>query len=165
MQATSRKCQVISAPSRELAHGNLSIFLAGATSQKDEREWREVLIESLADLPLTIFNPLRTDWDATWREDISFEPFREQTEWELEKQEAADIVVVYFHPATKAPISLLELGLCAKTGKAIVVCPEGYWKRGNVEIMCKRYHVEMIDDVNGLKDAILRRWPGGDSST
>jgi hypothetical protein len=72
-------------------------------------------------------------------------------------QEIADIVVVYFHPATKAPISLLELGLSAKTGKAIVFCPEGYWKRGNVQIVCKRFDIESAEDPNGLKDAIKRK--------
>jgi hypothetical protein len=135
----------------------MSVFLAGPTSQTDDRDWHEVLSESLADQPLTIYNPLRADWDSTWREDISFEPYREQVEWELDMQETVDIVVLYFHPATKAPISLLELGLCARTGKAIVCCPQGYWKRGNVQIVCKRYGVEMVEDLDGLKDAIVKK--------
>lgn len=55
-------------------------------------------------------------------------------------------------------MSLLELGLCARVpGKAIVVCPEGYWKRGNVQIVCERFGVEMVDGVEGLKAAILER--------
>jgi len=79
-------------------------------------------------------------------------------EWELEKQDQADIVVVYFHPATQAPISLLELGVCARfPGKAIVVCPEGYWKRGNVQIVCNKFGFEMVDTVDGLKEAIMKK--------
>jgi hypothetical protein len=161
MPKSSVECQIINAPSRELPHGVKKVFLAGTTSPTDDGDWRESLCESLADQPLTIYNPLRRDWDSTWREDISFEPYREQVEWELDMQESADAVVVYFHPATKAPISLLELGLCAGTGKAIVVCPEGYWKRGNVQIVCKRYNIEMVEDVNGLKDTIVRKLLGG----
>jgi hypothetical protein len=156
-KSTPNKSQIINAPSREPPRGIMSVFLAGPTSQTDDRDWHEVLSESLADQPLTIYNPLRADWDSTWREDISFEPYREQVEWELDMQETVDMVVLYFHPATKAPISLLELGLCARTGKAIVCCPQGYWKRGNVQIVCKRYGVEMVEDLDGLKDAIVKK--------
>ncbi|KAJ8128550.1 hypothetical protein O1611_g5086 [Lasiodiplodia mahajangana] len=160
MSKSNSKFQIIKAPSREAPHGAKKMFLAGTTNPTGDGDWRASLSESLADQPLTIYNPLRPDWDSTWREDISFGPYREQVGWELEMQEAADIIVVYFHPATQAPISLLELGLCARTGKAIVVCPEGFWKRGNVQIVCERYNVEMVEDVDGLKDAIMRRLHG-----
>ncbi|KAI1122621.1 hypothetical protein F5Y10DRAFT_253635 [Nemania abortiva] len=160
MSTLRSKCQVIKAPSREPPLGAKKVFLAGTTNPTGDGDWRESLIASLADQPLTIYNPLRLDWDSTWREDISFGPYREQVEWELDMQEAADVIVVYFHPATKAPVSLLELGLCASSGKAVVVCPEGYWKRGNVQIVCTRYNVEMVGDVDGLKNAITRRLSG-----
>jgi hypothetical protein len=159
--ATPRS-QIIYAPSDTTPRGVKSIFLAGPTSKVDPQDWREELSTSLFDAPVTIFNPYRPDWDSSWREDISFAPYRQQVEWELEKQDQADIVVVFFHPATQAPISLLELGLCARvSGKAIVVCPEGYWKRGNVQIVCNKFGIEMVDDVSGLKEAILKRLPTG----
>ncbi|GAW17628.1 hypothetical protein ANO14919_070870 [Xylariales sp. No.14919] len=158
--STSR-CQTIRAPSREPSRGVKTVFLAGTTMSTDDGDWRERLGELLADQPLTLYNPLRPDWDSTWREDISFEPYREQVEWELDRQETADMVVVYFHPASKAPISLLEFGLCARTGKATVVCPEGYWKRGNVQIVCRRYGIEMVNDVHALEEIIVRKLLGG----
>lgn len=77
-------------------------------------------------------------------------------EWELEMQERADVVVVYFGSATDAPVSLLEFGLSARSGRAVVACEAGYRKRGNVEIVCRRYGVEMVDDVGGL-GAVVRR--------
>lgn len=155
------RSQIIYAPSAEPPRGVKSVFLAGTTSKVDATDWRETLSASLSDTPITLFNPYRADWDSTWREDIDFAPYREQVEWELSKQEQADIVVVYFHPATQAPVSLLEFGLCAARvpGKAIVVCPEGYWKRGNVQIVCRRFGVEMVESVGGLREAILRRLP------
>ncbi|CAJ2505705.1 Uu.00g130990.m01.CDS01 [Anthostomella pinea] len=161
MQTTTPKSQVIYAPAREAIRGVKSIFLAGTTAKTkpDDRDWREVLSESLADTPVTILNPYRGDWDSTWREDIAFAPYREQVEWELDMQEAADIIVVFFHPDTQAPISLLELGLSARSGKCIVSCPEGYLKRGNVQIVCQRFGVEMVESVDELRDAILRRLP------
>lgn len=93
-----------------------------------------------------------------WREDANFAPYREQVEWELEKLDKADVVVIYFHPATQASISLLEFGLCARVpGKAIVSRPEGYWKRGNVQIVCKKYGIEMVDDDDRLRKAVVKR--------
>ncbi|KAI1387887.1 uncharacterized protein F4822DRAFT_295205 [Hypoxylon trugodes] len=151
--------QVILAPSREDHRGIISVFLAGTTTKTEDRDWREVLTESLADRSLTIINPFRPDWDSTWREEVTCAPFREQVEWELDMQEKADIVVVYFHPTTEAPISLLELGLCARAKKAIVVCPKGYKKRGNVQIVCQRYGIEEVESIEALKQAIVKRLP------
>lgn len=159
MMVQSRS-QVINAPSDESPCGIVSIFLAGTTSKVDTHDWRETLCGSLSDMPVTIYNPYRADWDSSWREDINFPPYRQQVEWELEKQEQADIVVIYFHPATQAPISLLELGICTRVpGKAIVTCPEGYWKRGNVQIVCRRFGIEMVDNVDSLRAAVVRRLP------
>ncbi|KAJ5809271.1 uncharacterized protein N7503_001489 [Penicillium pulvis] len=150
--------QVIYAPSNEAPRGVKSVFLAGTTNKVDNRDWRELLSTALSDVPVTIYNPCRSDWDGSWHEDIDFAPYREQVEWELEKQEEADIIVIFFHPATQAPVSLLELGLCARVpGKAIVVCPEGYWKRGNVQIVCKKFGVEMVDTGEGLREAVVKR--------
>lgn len=113
-------------------------------------------------MPVTIYNPYCADWDSSWREDINFAPYQEQVEWELNKQDKADIVVVYFHPATQTPASLLEFRICVRVSdKAIVVCPEGYWKRGNVQIVCKKFGVEMVDRVDGLREAIVKTLPVG----
>ncbi|KAJ5753598.1 uncharacterized protein N7511_007751 [Penicillium nucicola] len=159
---TQAQNQVIFAPSSEAPRGLKSIFLAGAISEVDNYDWRELLSTALSDLSVTLYNPYRPDWDSSWGEDIDFDPYREQVEWELEKQEKADIVVVYFHPASQAPISLLELGLCARVpGKAIVFCPDGYWKRGNVQIVCNKYEVEMVDNDDELREAVVRRLPVG----
>jgi hypothetical protein len=44
-----------------------------------------------------------------------------------------------FDPKGMAPITLLELGLFAQSDKKIVVCcPDGYWRKGNVDILCSR---------------------------
>ncbi|KAI2462817.1 hypothetical protein F4781DRAFT_172385 [Annulohypoxylon bovei var. microspora] len=159
MPQTHPKNQIVFAPSKEPHRGIKSVFLAGTTTKTDDRDWREVLAESLLDLPLTVINPYRPDWNSSWREDITCDPFREQVEWELEMQDGADIIVFYFHPVTEAPISLLELGLCARAGKAIVVCPEGYKKRGNVQIVCQKYGLETVENLDMLKRVITKRLP------
>ena len=59
--------------------------------------------------------------------------------------------MMYFDPSTKSPISLLELGLFARTGKTIVVCPDGFWRKGNVDIVCERYGVKV---AHSLEEAV-----------
>jgi hypothetical protein len=50
-------------------------------------------------------------------------------EWELEAQERADVIAMFFASETRAPITLLELGLFAGSGRLVVCCPEGFWRR------------------------------------
>lgn len=64
--------------------------------------------------------------------------------------EAVDIVAMYLAPETKAPVSLLELGLHARSGKLRVCCPDGFWRHGNVEMVCARYRVPLFGTLDGL---------------
>ena len=154
----AQRSQTIHAPSEEPINGIKSVFLAGTTTTVDNIDWRERLSASLFDHPITIFNPNRPDWDSTWREDITFEPYREQVLWELDKQVKADLVVVYFHPATVAPISLLEFGLSAHVpGKVIAIAPDGYSKRGNVQIVCQKFGIEFLDNIDKLHEIIINK--------
>ena len=103
---------------------------------------------------ITFMNPRRDDWDSSWQQDISDNNFREQVEWELDHLDLADLIVVYFDPIGKAPISLLELGLHSKDGNVIVCCPEGFWRRGNVQIVCKRYGIQLVETIEELIEEI-----------
>ncbi|KAK5634192.1 hypothetical protein RRF57_009906 [Xylaria bambusicola] len=154
----NQKSQIIRAPSEEPITGVKSVFLAGTTTAVGNADWRESISALLAAYPITLFDPNRPDWDSTWREDITFHPYREQVLWELDKQEKADLVVVYFHPATVAPISLLEFGLSARVpGKVIAVAPEGYSKRANVQLVCQKYSIEFLDAIDTLHEAIINK--------
>lgn len=155
---STQKSQIIHAPSEEPINGIKSVFLAGTTTAVGNVDWREKLSASLSEHPITIFNPNRPDWDSTWREDITFDPYREQVLWELDKQVKADLVVVYFHPATVAPISLLEFGLSAQVpGKVVAIAPEGYSKRGNVQIVCHKFGIEFLDNIDKLHEIIINK--------
>ena len=156
-QQNETTSQVVFAPTRTVFKHPKKVFLAGSTAPTGDEPWRETLKAALSQYPVTIFDPYRSDWDKTWIEDINFPPFREQVNWELDMQEAADVIVVYFHPNTKAPISLLELGLCASQHKGLVVCPPGYWKRGNVQAVCQRHGIDMMDSDDDLAKALLRK--------
>ena len=53
-----------------------------------------------------------------------------------------------------SPITLLELGIHAKSRKLIVYCPEGFWRKGNVDIVCEKYNIKQVDSFEELKKAI-----------
>ena len=55
-------------------------------------------------------------------------------------------------PGTKSPITLLELGLHAGKNpqKLVVCCPDGYWRKGNVDIVCRRCGVRQVPTLDDL---------------
>jgi hypothetical protein len=134
-----------------------SIFLAGSIEQDKAEPWQEYIIQRFDNINVTILNPRRKSWDNSWSEDISNPMFYEQVSWELEAQEKAAIIAMYFDPKTKSPISLLELGLFAHTGKLVVCCPSGFWKKGNVDIVCERYKIPMAENLDGLCEYLINR--------
>jgi len=134
----------------DLAADERSVFLAGSIEMGAAGPWQAEVERALADLPVTILNPRRDAWDASWEQSIANPQFRQQVEWELEAQERASLIAMYFDPATRAPVTLLELGLCARGGKVIVGCPPGFWRRGNIEVICARYSVPLVADLESL---------------
>jgi hypothetical protein len=134
-----------------------SIFLAGSIEMGQAENWQAQFERELADLDVTLLNPRRDGWDATWVQSICNPQFREQVDWELAGLELATIVAMYFAPTTKAPITLLELGLVASSGKLIVCCPDGYWRKGNVEVVCHRYGVPLVATLAELVTAVRKR--------
>lgn len=136
------------------APGTRTVFLAGSIEMGAAGPWQAEVEAALAGAPLTIWNPRREAWDSSWRQDVDEPLFREQVEWELEAQERADLIAMYLAPETKAPITLLELGLFARSGRLVVCCPEGYWRRGNVQVVCRRYGVREVPDLGALIAAI-----------
>ena len=127
------------------------IFLAGSIESGAAEEWQQQVVLELARHDILILNPRRDDWDIRWKQSIRNRQFREQVEWELDAQEAADIIFMYFAPDTYSPVSLLELGLFARSRKLIVCCPDGFWRKGNVEVICARFNIALFDT---LKEAI-----------
>jgi Nucleoside 2-deoxyribosyltransferase like len=131
-----------------------TIFLAGSIEQDNAVNWQENIIQHIDNEDIIILNPRRKDWDQSWKEEIENPFFFEQVEWELKGQERADLIVMYFDPTTQSPISLLELGLFAQTKKMLVCCPKGYWKKGNVDIVCRRYQIAQVDNLYNLINSI-----------
>ncbi len=124
------------------------VFLAGSIEQNKAKMWQDEVIEALKNTDLTIYNPRRMSWDESWVQSIDNKEFNHQVSWELECLEKSDLIIMYFDPATKSPISLLELGLYYK--KMMVCCPEGFWRKGNVDIVAKRFEIQVAEDLDDL---------------
>src|SRR5688572_20491030 len=123
--------------------GARAVFLAGSIDQGTADDWQSALTAALAERDVVVLNPRRDEWDASWRQTIDEPRFRGQVEWELDGLERADVIAMWFAPATRAPITLLELGLHARGGKVVVGCPDGFWRKGNVEIVCARFAIPL----------------------
>ncbi|HET9224200.1 MAG TPA: nucleoside 2-deoxyribosyltransferase domain-containing protein [Roseiflexaceae bacterium] len=133
-----------------------SVFLAGSIEMGQADDWQAQFQECLRSADITILNPRRDAWDASWAQRIGNPQFRAQVEWELAAQERATLIAMYFAPATKSPVTLLELGLFARSGRLAVCCPDGYWRKGNIEIVCARYGVPMVETLDSLISYTLR---------
>lgn len=121
--------------------GGITVFLAGSIEMGAAENWQDKFAKEFKDFNITFLNPRRDDWDSTWKQSVDDKNFAEQVGWELYGLEACDYVVMYFDPNTKSPISLLELGLHAHDHKLYVCCPDGFYRQGNVEIVCKYYGI------------------------
>ena len=133
----------------------LSVILYGAIQA--EPAWQTSLASSLSDLPIDILDPRRDDWDSSWVEDIEFPKFKEQVEWEMDYAKVADVIGFNFPAGAQTPVALLELGMYAGSGKVIVCCPKGFYKRGNVQMVCLRYGIEMLETLDELNDKVRAR--------
>lgn len=134
-----------------------SIFLAGSIDMGNAVDWQKEVENAFSEYNINILNPRRDDWDSSWVQDISNDQFKQQVQWELDHLEWSDLILVYFDPKGQAPITLMELGLHARSGKIIVCCPEGYWRRGNVQIVCDMYEIPLVNTLEELIEE-AREW-------
>jgi len=141
------------------------IFLAGSIEMGSAEEWQQEVIDALSISKMNeertiVLNPRRKDWNPAWEQNIKNSKFREQVEWELCGLEDADLVLFYFNPTTQSPITLMELGtiLNSDNTNAIVCCPDGYWRKGNIEVYCEWAGIQLhhtkeafLNDIKNLR--------------
>lgn len=132
-----------------------SIFLAGSIEMGKAIDWQLDISTRLSPYAVTLLNPRRGHWDASLVQDISDAEFRGQVEWELDCLDRCTAIVMFFDPAALAPISLMELGLYARSGRLVVCCPKGFWRRGNVQIVCRRFGVKLVETLEELVESVL----------
>lgn len=131
------------------------VFLGGSIEMDKAERWQDRIKAAFLSREVVFFNPRRDDWDSNVVQSINDMRFAEQVNWELDNLiYTSDIAVFYFDPNTKSPITLMELGYIAGMGvgrpSTIVCCPHGFWRRGNVEIVCSRSNIELVDSFDDL---------------
>jgi len=128
-----------------------AIFLAGSIEMGKAENWQmkvEAYFKDKSDY--TILNPRRDDWDSSWTQEFENPQFYQQVNWELTGLERADSIIMYLCAGTQSPISLLELGLYANSGKLLVCCPKDFWRKGNVDIVCEKYGIPLYEKLENL---------------
>lgn len=147
--------RMIKAPNPYNNIPGVKVFLAGSIEMGVAEQWQERLAKMLEDVNCTLLNPRRDDWDSSWVQSIDNPQFNEQVNWELQGLETAHIVVFYFDPNTKSPITMMELGYVSnRICEVVVCCPEGFWRKGNVDIMCKREGMVTVNSLEEIADYV-----------
>ncbi len=136
----------------------MDIFLGGSIEMGAAEPWQDRLVEHFKDSKIRFVNPRRDNWDSSWVQSISDPNFSGQVDWELSGLDRCDLIVFYFDPNTKSPITLMELGLYATSEKVIVCCPDGFWRKGNVEFVCDRYDIPLVATFEELLEAVEARY-------
>ena len=115
-----------------------SVFLAGTIDMGNSVDWQAEAADFFENSrgSWILFNPRQGAWDPNKKDEMDY-----QVNWELEHLEDADYILMNILPDSKSPITLLELGLFAKSGKLYVVCTEGFYRYDNVRITCAKYGV------------------------
>lgn len=131
-----------------------SVFLAGSVAGDD---WRNDLVKRLDGTEIIFLDPRSDDYsdmDHTVKDPL----FRAQVQWEIDGLEQTDVIVLYFNHDSEAPISLLEFGLFAGSGRMIVRCPDGYKHKGYVDILCNRYGIKQVNSLDEIAGEIRSRY-------
>lgn len=150
---------VIKAPNpTEDILGVPSVFLGGSIEMGKAKLWQDELTDYLRDegVNCVVLNPRRDDWDSSWKQEFENKQFRGHVEWELDNQEKASVIVYYIDPKTKSPITLLEIGLF-KDKNPLVYCPEGFYRKGNVDVVAHWYGLTVYEDESEFFKAVRDR--------
>jgi Nucleoside 2-deoxyribosyltransferase like len=71
--------------------------------------------------------------------------------------ENADVILLFLEGNSKSPISMMELGLFADSGKLMVCCEDGFWRKGNIDIVCKRKGIDQYNTFDELGTAVIAK--------
>jgi hypothetical protein len=136
-------------------HTKPSVFLAGSIEMGKAVDWQTSTAQTLVNRGFNVFNPRRKDWDSSWEQKFENAQFNQQVTWELNALTHADYIIMYFAPDTKSPISLLELGKFGSEDKGmVVVCPDTFCRKGNVDVFCNFYNIAMKETIEQAIDLI-----------
>lgn len=133
--------------------GFTKIFLAGTIDMGSSVDWQARLREHFSSKEgrYVLFNPRQDHWNGGADGEMDY-----QVNWELDHLEQADIIIMNILGSSKSPITLLEMGLHARSGKLYVACEPSFYRYDNVRITCAYYGVPLYDSLEELLSALDR---------
>lgn len=150
-------------PVSEIEEKGIKIFLAGTIEMGNSEDWQQKVIDDFQHIykekEIIVLNPRRVNWDSSWIQSIDNKQFSDQVNWELDALEKSDFIIMFFDKNSKSPISMLELGLFADSKKMLVCCEEGFWRKGNIDIVCKRKGIPTFENLEQLTTALKNLIP------
>lgn len=128
------------------------IFLAGTIDMGNSIDWQNATVEKLRNMNgrYLAWNPRRSGGFTSSAEEMKY-----QIEWELERLEKCDIIVMNILGSSKSPITLLEMGLHMRSGKLYIACEPDFYRYDNVRITCGRYGVPLFDSLDQLLQELI----------
>ena len=151
----------IDAPSNKKPLDNsFTVFLAGTIdADKGSVDWQHKLIDMFkkqydGEKPITLYNPRREEFPDSGSSEV-----RRQIKWEHKHMDDVDLIVMNILKDSKSPISLMEIGMYADSGKLVVFCQPEFYRFDNVEMVCKKYNVPLYktNDLDKIFMAILKQ--------
>lgn len=117
------------------------VYLAGSTQGDD---WQSRFVKELSGLEVDVFNPRSSLTDGLFG-------------WELDHLNIATVIALHFDPEDLSPSGLLTLGMYAKTDRLIVSCPNAFYKKADVDIICEREDIHRVDTLDLLIENTIAR--------
>lgn len=155
----------VDAPSyKKPLKNSFTVFLAGTIdADKGSVDWQHKIcdkIEKMQDnkTPITVYNPRREDWTDNGSSEV-----KKQIRWEHNHMDDADLIIMNILEDSKSPISLMEIGMYAASGKLEVFCKPGFYRYDNVQMVCKKYNVPLhnTNDIDEIIKVIYKKSGNG----
>lgn len=145
----------------DLEDHDYRVFMAGTIDNGAVVPWVDRIVESLdIDSSVQFIDPRRPDWNSTLANTADCADFREQVEWEMKGLASSTYIVFNILPGSISPVTMLELGWIASSRHhtdVFVCCPDGFWRKGNVDIFCKYHNINVFGDEESLIAALQKR--------
>jgi hypothetical protein len=157
---------VITAPTPRYG-SNVRVFLGGSIDMGAARDWQSEVIQRAYDFEnrdITFYNP-RRNGVFSGEQSIHNDAFATQVNWEMDRIQKCDIFLMFITAESKAPISLGEFYFAlgnfldtdipvADKTRIVVGVEPGFWRRGNIEVMCDRFSVPLLDNLDDVVYAL-----------
>ncbi len=127
--------------------GFTKVFLAGTIDMGNSIDWQSQLAEQFESFAgdFLLYNPRQDHWNPDAPDAMDY-----QVNWELEHLESADFIIMNILGSSQSPITLLEMGLFARSGKLVVVCEPSFYRYDNVRITCAKYDVPLYSSCQQM---------------